>query len=392
MKKRFFYGVELKAYNENKAVLLETVLSVNARAKVFEGEDGSVLVVVSPKNAKKIAVALDKSNILVYINNVCVINNILSRIIMRPGLILGAIMFLALLFFSTAFVFKVEVKGDVSVGRDEVRKELVGLGVCAGARISDINCPEITAKFLDAHSEFSWASVNVYGTTVVLELKSRETVPEINEKKHSLLVADCNGVIRYLTVSSGKPLVKVGEPVKKGDLLVCGYVSGSGLQYSDDPILRYYGAAGKVYAEVYGSVEAFSPFSEVAESKTDVKTSGICISVFGCSFTFGDFKTDVNSRVSATRNVTVFGLIELPVTYSVCTKNETVQNAIVRSEVEAEATATQEAFLKLEDLLDGATLEWSETLTETTETGVRVTVNYRCVKNIAVPKDIENKG
>ena len=380
---------ELYADSDNRNAFVSLISSLGITASIAsDTKNGGVIAVMRPSDAKKIASALDKSDIIVYINSVCGIKSILARNIKRPGLFIGGIVFFALLMLSTLFVFKVEVNGSALLSKEQVRNELADFGIRAGARISEIDRNEVTGRFLIAHPEFSWAAINVKGTTVCLELKERSTASSSGEEKHSLLVADADGVIKYLTVSSGKPLVYSGMSVKKGDLLISGYVSGNGLQYTDTPLLRYDGASGKVYAEIKGKLGAAVPFEETEEYITATEITGKRFSIFGVDIKVGSYKNDDVHVMESERNLTVFGVIELPITVTDCRRIEKQTVIKVRDTDEATSEARKRVYASLNEILRDATLTETEFITEITDGEVRVTLVYGCVKNIAVPKDI----
>lgn len=380
----------LYADESNKNGFLSVINRLGISAKVeADAENGGVFVTVRPSSAKKIASALDKSGIIVYINSVCGIRSILARGKRRPGLLIGAVVFFMMLMISTAFVFKVEIKGSELISKDEIRGELAELGVRAGARISDIDRGRVTAEFLTAHPEFAWAALNVKGTTVSLELKEKSASSPMAPEKYGMLVAETDAVIKYLTVISGKPLVASGTAVKKGDLLISGFVSGSGLQYTDAPLLRYDGAAGEVYGEIRSEISVYVPFEESAEVVRAQKRSGTRFSLLGAAFTLGNFCDDAQHKVGSEKNLTVFGSVELPITVTECYLVEKETVITVRDELQAEAEARIRAYKALNSALSGAILTETEIITKVEENGVTVTLRYGCVKNVAVPKDIQ---
>ena len=203
-----------------------------------------------------------------------------------------------------------------------------------------------------------------------------------------MLVAETDAVIRYLTVISGKPLVTAGASVKKGDLLISGYISGSGLQYTDDPILRYDGAAGEVLGEIRDKITVFVPFAEESETVTVLNQSGIRISLLGMEIDLGEYSGDEAHTVAPEKNLTVFGAIELPITVSECYLLKKQTEITLRDELQATNEAKKRAYRVLSDALDGAILTESVLETAVEENGITVTVSYGCIKNVAVPKDI----
>lgn len=73
-----------------------------------------------------------------------------------------------------------------------------------------------------------WTSIKIYGTKMTVDIQEN-LLPEENyeEKKeetaHDIVAAD-DGLITEMITRSGTPAVTVGTPVKKGDVLVNGYV------------------------------------------------------------------------------------------------------------------------------------------------------------------------
>lgn len=393
----FFTGrAELYADENNSYALVKAIAELGINANVSaDSENGGVNVTVSPSNAKKIASALDKSGNIVYINNVCGIKSICINNIKRIGLLIGALLFFALLSFSTLFVFKVEVVGSDTVSKEQIKSELADLGIRVGARLSDIDRAAAATSFMKLHPEYSWAAVNFKGTTVCLELKERESGESAETENVDILIADLDGVIKEVLVYSGKSAVKPGDVVKKGDILISGFISGNGLQYSDNPMLRFDGAAGSVKAEVEDSfLLEVKLEEEICVSSVGEKT-GTVFSFMGSTVKLGEVIEDSSEYVmSASKSITVLGCVELPITYRECFRNSTETKTVTYDSAQAEAEAVIRAYSMLHERLGEAELTEIEMTKEITESGVTVTVVYGCVREIAVPKKqmINGKG
>ncbi len=109
----FFEGkVKIYADEENKDALLSFFVNNGISAVVSaDNEKGGVYTEISPSLLKKIAPALDKLNIMVYIINIYGFKRLCSRYGRRYGLLLGTLLFAALLWVSTLFVWRVDVSG-----------------------------------------------------------------------------------------------------------------------------------------------------------------------------------------------------------------------------------------------------------------------------------------
>ncbi|MBQ9115910.1 MAG: sporulation protein YqfD [Clostridia bacterium] len=225
-------------------------------------EDGRLIAEISPKFTKKILSVLDNLSLKVYIINIKGFPALLPFLRHRIGAVLGVILFFALIWLSSLFVWRVEVVGTQRVPMETLVSGLRELGVGEGSRISGIDAYAVSNALLAAHPELSWTSIDITGTTVTLTV--RETV--VGEKDEigatSLMVASEDGVVESVLVYSGVAAVKPGCVVRAGDVLISGFISGSGLQYEDTPTLRVGKASGSVRAIVERSVTEYVPLHE----------------------------------------------------------------------------------------------------------------------------------
>lgn len=362
---------------------------INARIS-DDALNGGVTVRLSPKNAKKMASALDKTDIIVYIISVCSFKHSLFSHCKRIGLLVGAFLFFMLLSLSTLFVFKVEVIGSELIAEADVKRELAEFGIKPGARLSDIDRTETANRFLQLHSELSWASVSIKGTTVRLEVKEKADAPPLEDEKADFLVAGFDGVVKSVLVYSGKPAVVVNSVVKKGDLLISGYISGNGLQYTDAPLLRYEGASGSVIAEVSASFSARACFTEQYSVSKSSEKCGIVVEILGKSFKFGKTSEEDGYFLTSEKNLTLWDKLELPITVRECRKISETSNTEYFTEEQATALAQKRAYEMLDFELAGASLCEIKTNTVKDGDGVSVIVEYVCLRDIAVPKKSGN--
>lgn len=95
-------------------------------------------------------------------------------------------------------------------------------------RKKNIDCAALEETLRSRYPEVIWTSIKIYGTKMTVDIQEN-LLPEENyeEKKeetaHDIVAAD-DGLITEMITRSGTPVVTVGTPVKKGDVLVNGYV------------------------------------------------------------------------------------------------------------------------------------------------------------------------
>lgn len=382
---KFFEGrAKIYADEENKNALISFFIENGISAVLSaDNEKGGVYTEISPSLLKKIAPTLDKLGIMVYINNIYGFSRLRSKYGKRYGLFLGAIVFTALLWVSTLFVWRVDVSGTELLSKAEVRAELSEMGVKVGAKISDVDRSAVLNTFLREHPELSWAALNFKGTTAILILKETEEKPSGDEITESrIMVAAESGVIRSITVSEGRATVKVGTVVNKGDVLISGLISGSGAQITDNPQLRVTNASGSVKAEVIRHVEVNVPFYEELSRTEGGGKKFKVISVFGHDFFFGSTQEAV---LVDERNITFFGAIEIPVTVKTFSEKITVTDTVSRDVDTARLEAEGQIYKKITEMLGNGELSYVKAEYEETENGVVGRAEIGCVTEIAVP-------
>lgn len=177
----------------------------------------------------------------------------------RYGVILGVICFVFLLYLSSDTVWDVRIDGVDMRDEESVRADLAEAGLSVGKRWSKINRSQIEINALDISEHISWININRRGAVAYVKVRDKivyqgEEVPFGSAN----IVASRDCVIEEINVKSGYPMVKKGESVKAGELLISGVIPtelGGGFCY----------ASGVVIGRYNDSVEAFS--ENVAEQK-----------------------------------------------------------------------------------------------------------------------------
>ena len=127
------------------------------------------------------------------------------------------------LLFSTR-IWKIEIKGCESRLADSIISELKENGLKIGCIKNGINVKDLQSKIMLEEDEVSWISINIVGSTAYIEVSERRQPPEkfFDSNNVANIVAECDAQIKYLEIYSGQAMVKVGETVSKGDILVSG--------------------------------------------------------------------------------------------------------------------------------------------------------------------------
>ncbi|MBR3804291.1 MAG: sporulation protein YqfD [Clostridia bacterium] len=144
----------------------------------------------------------------------------------KIGVVLGAIAFALSVWFFSGIILNVSVEGSGKRLEAETLSKLESLSIKRLSRFSQIDYREVENAILLANDKISFVSVYKRGNTLVVnvELSSSEDKPL--SKFDGDLVCEFDGTIEEVSVLRGTPLVKVGDKVSAGSVLVGAYLEG----------------------------------------------------------------------------------------------------------------------------------------------------------------------
>lgn len=201
----------------------------------------------------------------------------------RRGFVIGALCAILLLIVASNHIWRVDINGCVTIPEEELRAELAELGVKAGARASSIDARELQQRLMLIDDRIAWIAINVVGSNAQIELREREMPPAPidPDDRAGNIVADCDGQIRYLEVYEGQTVVKIGDTVSAGDIIVSGIMED---QYGNRQF-KY--ARAKVMAHAYEEQHVEIPLiqpqwiqSGDPVTKSYLELGGVCIPMF----------------------------------------------------------------------------------------------------------------
>ena len=144
----------------------------------------------------------------------------------RGWFVMGIVLCLMLLYVSSLRIWQISFEGNSYFTEERLYKTLYQEGYHIGMSKGDIVCDDLEMKLRERYPEITWVSAQISGTclsvhirenTGILTVESKETIP-------CDLVASQDGIITDIITRSGTPLVKAGETVTEGQILVRGAV------------------------------------------------------------------------------------------------------------------------------------------------------------------------
>lgn len=177
-----------------------------------------------------------------------------QEVINRPILITG----FAMLVFSSLFIpsriFFIQVQGNHTVPTAKIVETAQDLGLSFGCDRAKIQNEQMKNALLEAIPQLDWAGITTSGCVASIEVKENliEEPRGGNPFSVSSLVAVCDGVVESITATDGMALCQPGQAVRRGQVLISGYVD-LGL------VIKATRAQGEVYAKSFRTVQAISP-------------------------------------------------------------------------------------------------------------------------------------
>ena len=137
----------------------------------------------------------------------------------------GILLFAALLYYLSGFVWNIEVNGNSYLSEEVILDFLKEENSCFGAKKTEIDCAKLEEALRSRHSEVIWTSIKIYGTKMTVDIQENLLPEEQYERSDDTIydiVATKDGTVSDMITRSGTPCVTAGAEVKKGDLLVSG--------------------------------------------------------------------------------------------------------------------------------------------------------------------------
>ncbi len=199
---------------------------------------------------------------------------VVKRYKRRYGLFAGIALFFATLQILSLFVWNINIAGNETVDSAEILAACRQIGIKEGAFSRNIDTQKLRLLLLSKVDGLAWAAINIEGCALTVDVTEEAKKKEHNNAPCNL-VANGNGIIRRIEVSEGKSLVKVGDAVAEGQLLV------SGIYEYKNGCTELKHSIAEITAEVYETVSATVPLKQEIKTLEEEKEKCYTLSFFG---------------------------------------------------------------------------------------------------------------
>lgn len=189
---------------------------------------------------------------------------IFKRLILRPVLLIGLALLLAITLWLPGRVLFVSIEGNERIPANRIQETASSCGIRIGALTRDVRSEAMKNALLAAMPQLQWAGVNTKGCVATITVREREDITKTEIMYDvSSIVAARDGVVRQITVLRGNRLCEPGQAVKAGQVLISGY-NDCGI------FLQATAAEGEVLAETRRDLTVICP--SVFEQKRQIST------------------------------------------------------------------------------------------------------------------------
>jgi similar to stage IV sporulation protein len=140
----------------------------------------------------------------------------------RKALVAGLLFFCITLYTMSSFVWFIEVRGNIKVETSVIEQNLKEYGLRVGVPKSGLDNDKIKDRLLLEMPELAWAGIHIQGSKVIIEVAEKTLIPADDETKPADIVARVGGKVEEVLVLTGVPLIKAGDAVEQGQMLIEG--------------------------------------------------------------------------------------------------------------------------------------------------------------------------
>ena len=212
---------------------------------------------------------------------------VIKKIKHRKMLVIGALLCLLALNIASSYIWFVDVTGLKNVPTERIKQIAWQNGLKPGIIKDSVNAKTVENEILLSIPEIAWVGISFTGTRAVIEVVEK-TMPKQEDKSPAHIIAAKDGIITEFITLNGQPVVKKGDTVKKGDMLIKGIITeplpanetvqppSAGNLLPQQRTVKAKGIIkARVWYESYGEAE----LSKLAYNRTGRKEVGVTVRI-----------------------------------------------------------------------------------------------------------------
>jgi similar to stage IV sporulation protein len=207
---------------------------------LIQADEGYQFCILA-RNYKKLKPIARKTKIVPKIKRKRGLVFILHRYRKRTGFFAGVVLCMVLIYIMSLNIWDISILGGSKYTPETMIKFLNENQVYTGIQKKRVDCQEIEETIRLTYKDIGWVSAEVKGTRLIIKLtETNMPAPAKLAIEPSHMIATKDAIIRKIITRSGTPMVKIGDVVKKGDILISGIntiMDDFGVEISREPVV-----------------------------------------------------------------------------------------------------------------------------------------------------------
>ncbi|MBR4868910.1 MAG: sporulation protein YqfD [Clostridia bacterium] len=296
----------------------------------------------------------------------------------RCGMVTGLFLFCLILWFLSGRVWAIRFHGEDEVLQQQVLEQMDEMGINLGIKTRSYDWATVRQQVMSVCPEVAWMSMNPIGSVLNVDISRTTKPPELaNHKQPSNLIALHDGTVLSMNIKSGSPMVRVGDGVVKGDLLVSGAV-----EYSDGcTVFRQ--AQAEILAQTTHKITVRVPLKQTNFQSTGkrVERYGLCFFGLKVPLYIGSVDEPYEVIQSYSPVVIQGTLLPIGIQRGSFELKRTITVQLTQEEAMVEAVERVDDYIKKE--LTGCEILDIDYQKKFVDPNVEVTAKILCKENIA---------
>ncbi len=188
-------------------------------------EDGGYTFFIGRAEYDEMIPLLEKTGTSVEILEQFGLPYFLKRYRKRKLFALGFLLCIGIVYGLSLFVWDIQVSGSQQYSKEEVIQYVEQKYLTFGTLKSKVDCAKMEEELREHYDQIAWISCELKGTQLHIQMK--ETLKPNEDVDNTVpcdIVARKAGIVKSIITRNGTPMVKEGDQVKKGDVLISGTI------------------------------------------------------------------------------------------------------------------------------------------------------------------------
>lgn len=270
---------------------------------------------------------------------------IINKYRKRKIFIISLLVIMIALYASSNYIWNIEIQVEDNLTVENIAEDIDTAGLKIGMKKNDINTEEIINKIRLNRNDISWMGIDLKGTNAIVKVVKAKEKPElIDEKDYCNIVAKKAGTITKIIAQNGTAVVKEGDQVQEGQILIQGTMEGkyTGIRYvhslGEVEAIVQYVKTEKIYYKKEENVRTGNK-----EEKYKIKINNFQINFYK---TLSKFK--IYDTIEENKKIKIFSNLYLPISVTKITNYEVEKNSDTYTVEEATEIGTKKLEQEIE--------------------------------------------